>query len=57
MNQMKQEKKEPVGLECRNCGCRHFSVEGTRIANKQIIRYRICKNCGQRMTTREHAIT
>jgi len=55
MSDEKQQKD--VGLECRNCGCRHFSVEGTRIANRQIVRYRICKNCGQRMTTRERAIT
>jgi len=44
------------GLECRKCGCRHFYVDNTRKVNRMIIRYRRCRNCGQRMTTCERAV-
>ena len=44
------------GLECRKCGCRHFQVDHTRKVSRMIIRYRRCRNCGQRMTTCERAI-
>jgi transcription elongation factor Elf1 len=40
------ENKVEKGFECKDCGCRHFRVQGTRVANKQIIRYRLCRNCG-----------
>lgn len=45
------------GLECRRCGCRHFYVDNTRKAHRMIIRYRRCRNCGQRQTTCERAIS
>jgi len=48
--------EQALGLECRNCGCRHFVVDHTRKVNRMIIRYRRCRNCGQRMTTSERAI-
>ncbi len=48
---------ESRGLECRRCGCRHFFVDNTRRANRMIIRYRRCRNCGQRMTTCERPIS
>lgn len=44
------------GLECRKCGCRQFYVDNTRKVNRMIIRYRRCRNCGQRMTTCERAV-
>lgn len=47
---------EGCGLECRKCGCRHFLVDHTRKLNRTIIRYRRCRNCGQRMTTTERAV-
>ncbi|HBG28596.1 MAG: hypothetical protein A2Y10_08620 [Planctomycetes bacterium GWF2_41_51] len=58
MNNLNQEKQSEKtgGLECRSCGCRHFRVESTRIANKQIIRYRLCRNCGKRLTTIERPV-
>jgi transcriptional regulator NrdR family protein len=49
--------KESIGLECKNCGCRHFYVDGTRQAKNQIIRYRICRNCGKRHTSIERIVS
>jgi hypothetical protein len=48
---------ESRGLECRRCGCRHFFVDNTRKASRMIIRYRRCRNCGQRVTTCERPIS
>jgi transcriptional regulator NrdR family protein len=61
MPQQTERKKWPAensgaGLECRKCGCRHFFVDNTRRAGRMIIRYRRCRNCGQRMTTCERAL-
>jgi len=45
------------GLVCRKCGARHFDVVYTRRGHgNAIIRRRECRNCGQRMSTRETAI-
>lgn len=44
---------KPVGLECRNCGCRHFYVVYTRPAERGITRVRACRHCGRRIVTRE----
>jgi len=44
------------GLECRQCGCRHFFVDHTRKVNHMIVRYRRCRHCGQRMTTCERVV-
>jgi hypothetical protein len=57
-NERKSWPVEPsgAGLECRKCGCRHFYVDNTRKVNRMIIRYRRCRNCGQRMTTCERAL-
>ncbi|MFB3893278.1 MAG: hypothetical protein ACE15C_14785 [Phycisphaerae bacterium] len=41
------------GLECRNCGCRHFHVVYTRPHANCIVRRRECRYCGRRITTRE----
>ncbi len=45
------------GLRCRHCGCRHFYVIYTRpYRGGQLVRRRECRACGNRITTREHAI-
>ncbi|OHB51751.1 MAG: hypothetical protein A2Y12_01315 [Planctomycetes bacterium GWF2_42_9] len=54
---MSDDKQVSIGLECRNCGCRHFYVDGTRAAKNQIIRYRLCRNCGKRHTTVERIVS
>jgi len=42
------------GLECRQCGCRHFSVVYTRPTwGGRIMRRRECRQCGNRVTTWE----
>ena len=42
------------GLACRKCGCRHFRVIYTRPTwGGRILRRRECRNCGQRIMTRE----
>ena len=44
------------GLECRHCGCKHFSVIYTRPTyGGRIMRRRECRHCGKRMTTWERA--
>jgi len=43
------------GLECRNCGCRHFEVLYTRQRPGSIMRVRQCRHCGKRLVTRETA--
>ncbi len=48
----KQDDKD-VGLECPACSCRHFVVNGTVKRNNTIIRYRSCRHCGKRVSTRE----
>ena len=52
-----EESGERLGLECRRCGCRHFFVDNTRKVSRMIIRYRRCRNCGQRVTTCERPIS
>ena len=48
---------EKRGLECRNCGCKHFRVIYTRPTwGGQIMRRRECRHCGKRMTTWEKAL-
>jgi len=44
------------GLECRNCGCKHFRVIYTRpVRGGKIMRRRECRHCGARVTTWEGA--
>ena len=51
---LKSKSEEKGGLECRNCGCRHFRVVYTRRArNGKLIRRRECRHCGKRLTTIE----
>ena len=48
--------KQDYGLECRDCGCKHFRVVYTRpYHGGQIMRRRECRHCGRRMTTWEKA--
>lgn len=44
---------ESLGLECRNCGCKHLPVDRTRKVKNKIIRYRHCRNCGRSKITIE----
>ena len=46
--------QENMGLECRQCGCKHFRVLYTRSAwGGRIKRRRECRHCGRRITTWE----
>jgi len=42
-----------VGLECPQCGCRHFRVLYVRPRRGYIVRRRECRYCGHRVVTRE----
>ena len=41
------------GMQCRRCGCRHLPVYYSRRCLGFTLRVRVCRNCGQRLTTRE----
>lgn len=44
------------GLACRDCGCAHFRVLYTRRAlGGRLLRRRVCRHCGRRVTTYEAA--
>lgn len=46
--------EDGVGIECRECGCRHFFVIYTRaVSERRIMRRRECRHCGWRITTYE----
>jgi transcriptional regulator NrdR family protein len=50
----KDSAKEPRGLECPKCGCRHLQVIYTRsVTLGKIRRRRECRHCGRRITTYE----
>jgi hypothetical protein len=46
---------DAVGLQCPQCGCRHFEVVYTRPKLRRIQRCRECRHCGRRITTNEVA--
>ncbi len=47
-----------TGLECPDCGCRHFTVISTEPrASGNIARRRVCRHCGKRVTTSERIIS
>lgn len=49
-----EQKADELGIECPECGCRHFSVLRTRPASKnRLMRRRECRHCGRRITTYE----
>lgn len=41
------------GIECPKCGCRDLRVNGTVRQVNFITRYRVCRNCGTKLRTRE----
>lgn len=41
------------GIECRKCGCRDLRVQTTRRGDGVIVRYRVCRHCGQHRPTIE----
>ena len=43
----------PVGLVCPKCGCADLRVLNTRYVMGRIVRYRLCRHCGRRVTTYE----
>lgn len=47
---------EPKGIECPQCGCRHFYVVYTRPKPGKIVRRRECRHCGRRVTTVERVL-
>ena len=53
MNELAALAKDGGGLECPDCGCRHFRVTKTVQGNGVIVRRRECRNCGKRLTTYE----
>jgi len=53
----KRPSDEQRGLECRECGCKHFRVVYTRpYRGGRLVRRRECRHCGRWMTTWEKAI-
>lgn len=44
-------------LRCPKCGCAHLPVYKTRQATNCIYRYRRCRHCGNRMTSRERIVS
>ena len=46
-------KDRPVGLVCPRCECADLRVLNTRYALGRIVRYRLCRHCGRRVTTHE----
>jgi hypothetical protein len=41
------------GLRCRECGCSDFRTINTRLTAGGVLRRRLCRHCGRRMSTRE----
>jgi len=46
-------KDRPIGLVCPRCGCADLRVLNTRHTMGRIVRYRLCRHCGRRVTTYE----
>jgi len=45
--------RDDLGLACPSCGCRHLPVWYTRQKPGYVLRVRLCRHCGRRLTTRE----
>jgi transcriptional regulator NrdR family protein len=46
--------KTERGIECPQCGCRHFKTTHTEpIRSGRIRRRKICRNCGRKIVTFE----
>ena len=46
-------KDRSIGLTCPRCGCADLRVLNTRHSLGRIVRYRLCRHCGRRVTTYE----
>jgi len=42
-----------AGIECTECGCREHWTNRTTKIGSQVMRYRICRNCGHHFKTFE----
>jgi len=52
-----QDEAQPkAGLECPDCGCRHFEVVRTVQRPKYIYRRRECRHCKRLVTTSERIV-
>ena len=51
-----QSEAHDSGVQCQRCGCRHLPVYYSRRCRGFTLRVRVCRNCGQRLTTRETII-
>ena len=46
--------KQPIGIECPQCGCRHFYTTHTEpLRDGRIRRRKECRHCGRKMVTHE----
>jgi len=46
--------KQPMGIECPQCGCRHFYTTHTEpLRDGRIRRRKECRHCGRRIVTYE----
>jgi len=45
--------RDDLGLTCPSCGCRHLPVWYTRQKPGYVLRVRLCRHCGRRVTSRE----
>ena len=46
------------GIECPNCGCRHFLTTHTEpLRNSQVRRRKVCRHCGKKVVTYETPLT
>jgi hypothetical protein len=46
----------PLGLRCRKCNCADFRTLETRKHMDKIVRRRVCRHCGWRVTTSEKIV-
>ncbi len=53
---MKRPSSSPQrGIECSQCGCRHFYTTHTEpLRDGRIRRRKVCRHCGRKMVTFEH---
>lgn len=52
-NENDQKDDERPGLRCPNCNCADLRVYYTRQSTDRILRVRICRYCGRKITTYE----
>lgn len=46
--------KQPAGIECPQCGCRHFYTTHTEpLRDGRIRRRKFCRHCGRKLVTYE----